>query len=244
MAKVAAKETAKEPPSRALAFSLAVAIAGAVGYVAASNHATYAVAPSTAGPSAAASDTASKHGEISIADAEADASSSENIDQIGGKVIWTAGGAAGRPGPPGQEDKVLRLFVEASSRCYVYFNASGHPEGVVFDNPEKTEVFTDRPIREASTVPSSAYADDFAKDFAGDPPNMAVTAWTVGDNERAYFVATATGVSWNAEERVLRYAVMQYPGQTDATKGFGGEGARVHVDVEALGFCSAVVDFW
>ena len=54
------------------------------------------------------------------------------------------------------------------------FNSTGFPEAVVFVAPAKTEVFTDRPAR-AATARARAFAEDFASDFAGNPPNVAVT---------------------------------------------------------------------
>ena len=120
------------------------------------------------------------------------------------------------------------------------FNATGFPEAVVFRAPEKTEVFSDRPARLAATTP----ARTFAADFAGDPPNVAVTGWRKrrkGGWRRAYAVVTATAVTFDAAARELRYAVVQFPGQVGATKGFraGGEGGARR---EALRFCTGFVD--
>ena len=153
-----------------------------------------------------------------------------------------AGGAAGQE--PGEE--VEALFSEASARCRVEFNATGFPEAVVFRAPEKTEVFSDRPARLAATTRARLFAEDFAEDFAGDPPNVAVTGWRKrkgkkGGWRRAYAVVTATAVAFDAAARELRYAVVQFPGQVGATKGFraGGEGGARR---EALRFCTGFVD--
>ena len=151
-----------------------------------------------------------------------------------------AGGAAGQE--PGEE--VEALFSEASARCRVEFNATGHPEAVVFRAPARTEVFTDRPARLAATAPARTFAANFAGDFAGDPPNVAVTGWRKrrkGGWRRAYAVVTATAVTFDAAARELRYAVVQFPGQAGATKGFrgGGEGGARR---EALRFCAGFVD--
>ena len=84
----------------------------------------------------------------------------------------------------------------------------------------------------------------FTEDFAGDPPNVAVTGWRKrrkGGWRRAYAVVTATGVAFDAATRELRYAVVQFPGQAGVTKGFrgGGEGGARR---EALRFCAGFVD--
>ena len=42
------------------------------------------------------------------------------------------------------------------------FNSTGYPAAVVFDDPEKSEAFTDRPLRLAATAGPCAYAEDFA----------------------------------------------------------------------------------
>ena len=134
------------------------------------------------------------------------------------------------------------LFSEASARCRVEFNATGFPEAVVFRAPEKTEVFTDRPARQATTARARTFDADFAADFAGDPPNVAVTGWRKrrkGGWRRAYAVVTATAVTFDAATRELRYAVVQFPGQAGVTKGFGGEGGA---RTEALRFCAGFVD--
>ena len=151
-----------------------------------------------------------------------------------------ARGAAGQE--PGEEVEVL--FSEASARCRVEFNATGFPEAVVFRAPEKTELVTDRPARRAVTTPARTFAADFAADFAGDPPNVAVTGWRnrkKGGWRRAYAVATATAVTFDAAAEELRYAVVQFPGQAGVTKGFrgGGEGGARR---EALRFCAGFVD--
>ena len=155
-----------------------------------------------------------------------------------GLGLGLAGGAAG------QEPEVEALFSEASARCRVEFNATGFPEAVVFRAPEKTEVFSDRPARLAATTPARTFAADFAGDFAGDPPNVAVTGWRKrkkGGWRRAYAVATATAVTFDAVAEELRYAVVQFPGQAGVTKGFrgGGEGGARR---EALRFCAGFVD--
>ena len=157
-------------------------------------------------------------------------------------LLAGAGGAAGQ-GTPGQEE-VEALFAEASAECRVEFNATGFPEAVVFRNPAKTEVFTDRPVRLAATARARAFAEDFAGDFAGDPPNVAVTGWRKrkkGGWRRAYAVVTATGLTYDAAAGELRYAVVQFPGQAGVTKGFrrGGEGGAA---AEALRFCAGFVD--
>ena len=141
-------------------------------------------------------------------------------------------------------ERVEALFAEASAQCRVEFNATGYPEAVVFRAPAKTEVFTDRPVRLAATARARAFAEDFAGDFAGDPPNVAVTGWRKrkkGGWRRAYAVVTATGLTYDAAARELRYAVMQFPGQAGVTKGFrrGGEGGAA---AEALRFCAGFVD--
>ena len=156
-------------------------------------------------------------------------------------ALALAGGAAGQE-PPTEEVEVL--YSEASARCRVEFNATGFPEAVVFRAPEKTEVFTDRPARLAATARARAFAADFAADFAGDPPNVAVTGWRKrrkGGWRRAYAVVTATAVTFDAATRELRYAVVQFPGQAGATKGFrgGGDGGARR---EALRFCAGFVD--
>ena len=89
-----------------------------------------------------------------------------------------------------------------------------------------------------------AFAEDFAGDFAGDPPNVAVSGWRKrtgkkGGWRRAYAVVTATGVAFDAAAGELRYAVVQYPGQAEVTKGFSGEGGA---RAEALRFCAGFVD--
>ena len=142
------------------------------------------------------------------------------------------------------DEEVEVLFSEASARCRVEFNATGFPEAVVWRAPGKTEVFSDRPARLATTARARAFAEDFATDFAGDPPNVAVTGWRKrrkGGWRRAYAVVTATGVAFDAATRELRYAVVQFPGQAGVTKGFrgGGEGGARR---EALRFCAGFVD--
>ena len=154
-----------------------------------------------------------------------------------------AGGAAGQE-EPAEPEEVEALIAEASARCRVEFNATGFPEAVVFRAPEKTEVFSDRPARLAATTPARTFAADFAGDFAGDPPNVAVTGWRKrrkGGWRRAYAVVTATAVTFDAATRELRYAVVQFPGQAGATKGFrgGGDGGARR---EALRFCAGFVD--
>ena len=150
-----------------------------------------------------------------------------------------AGGAAGQE--PGEEVEVL--FSEASARCRVEFNATGFPEAVVFRAPAKTEVFSDRPARLAATTPARGFAEDFAADFAGDSPNVALSGWRrrkrQGGWRRAYAVVTATAVTFDAATRELRYALVQFPGQAGVTKGFGGEGGA---RTEALRFCAGFVD--
>ena len=155
-----------------------------------------------------------------------------------GPGLGLAGGAAG------QEPEVQALFSEASARCRVEFNATGHPEAVVFRAPARTEVFTDRPARLAATARARVFAEDFTADFAGDPPNVAVTGWRKrrkGGWRRAYAVVTATAVTFDAAADELRYAVVQFQGQAWATKGFraGGEGGARR---EALRFCTGFVD--
>ena len=153
-----------------------------------------------------------------------------------------AGGAAGQEEPAEPDDEVESLIAEASARCRVEFNATGFPEAVVFRAPEKTEVFSDRPARLAATTPARTFAADFAGDFAGDPPNVAVTGWRKrrkGGWRRAYAVVTATGVAFDAAAGELRYAVVQFPGQAGATKGFSRGGG---VRKEALRFCAGFVD--
>ena len=114
----------------------------------------------------------------------------------------------------------------------------------MFRAPAKTEVFSDRPARLAATTPARAFAEDFAADFAGDPPNVALSGWRKrrkGGWRRAYAVVTATAVAFDAAAEELRYDVTQFPGQAGVTKGFraGGErGARR----EALRFCAGFVD--
>ena len=58
---------------------------------------------------------------------------------------------------------------------------------------------------------------------------MAVTGWRKGKKKGggwrkayavAYAVVTGTGVAWDAATGELRYAVVQFPGQAGATKGF------------------------
>ena len=156
-----------------------------------------------------------------------------------------AGEAAGQDDPLPAEAEVEALAVEASARCRVEFNSTGYPEAVVFRAPEKTEVFADRPARLAATTPARVFAEDFAEDYAGDPPNVAVTGWRKrkkkGGWRRAYAVVTATSVAFDAAAGELRYAVVQFPGQAGVTKGFrgGGEGGARR---EALRFCAGVVD--
>ena len=157
-----------------------------------------------------------------------------------GLGLGLAGGAAG------QEPEVEALSSEASARCRVEFNATGHPEAVVFRAPARTEVFTDRPARLAATARARVFAEDFTADFAGDPPNVAVTGWRKRKGKkggwwRAYTVVTATAVAFDAATRELRYDVTQFPGQAGVTKGFraGGEGGARR---EALRFCAGIVD--
>jgi len=152
-----------------------------------------------------------------------------------------AGGAAGQVPPPAVET----LVVEAAARCRVEFNSTGFPAAVVFDDPEKSEAFTDRPLRLAGTAPRCRFADDdFAQSFAGDdPPNVAVSGWRKRRRKprwtRAYAVVAFTSAAWDAAAKTLRLEVVQYPGQAGVTKGFGrGEGARA----EALRFCAGFVD--
>ena len=156
-----------------------------------------------------------------------------------------AGEAAGQDDPPPAEAEVEGLIAEASARCRVEFNSTGFLEAVVFRAPEKTEVFSDRPARLAATTPTRVFAEDFAEVFAGDPPNVAVTGWRKrrkGGWRRAYAVVTATAVTFDAATRELRYAVVQFPGQAGATKGFrgGGDGGARR---EALRFCAGFVDY-
>ena len=153
-----------------------------------------------------------------------------------------AGGGAGQEPPRFLGVEVL--YSEASARCRVEFNATGFPEAVVFRAPAKTEVFSDRPARLAGTARARAFAEDFAADFAGDPPNVAVSGWrkqAKGGWRRAYAVVTATAVTFDAAAGELRYAVEQFPGQAGVTKGFrgGGEGGARR---EALRFCAGFVD--
>ena len=157
-------------------------------------------------------------------------------------LLGLALGLALAGGTAGQEPEPEALFSEASARCRVEFNATGFPEAVVFRAPEKTEVFSDRPARLAATTPARLFAEDFAEVFAGDPPNVAVTGWRKrrkGGWRRAYAVVTATGVTFDAAAKELRYAVVQFPGQAGVTKGFGGEGGARR---EALRFCAGFVD--
>ena len=52
----------------------------------------------------------------------------------------------------------------------------------------------------------------------------AVTGWRKrrkGGWRRAYAVVTATGVTFDAAAKELRYTFMQFPGQAGVTKGFG-----------------------
>ena len=121
------------------------------------------------------------------------------------------------------------------------FNSTGFPAAVVFVDPEKSEAFTDRPLRLAGTAPRCRFSDDdFAQSFAGDdPPNVAVTGWRKRRRKpgwtRAYAVVAFTSEAWDAAAKTLRLEVVQYPGQAGVTKGFGrGEGARA----EALRFCA------
>ena len=163
------------------------------------------------------------------------------------------GGAAGQAPPT----EVEWLAVEAAARCRVTFNATGFPEAVSFLDPERTEVFADRPARLAGTVRARAFAEDFATAFAGDPPNVAITGWRRcrkrpercrkrrGGWKRAYTVVTVTTVVWDAAAKVLRYDVEQFPGQAGVTKGFrSGAGAAEAGATEALRFCSGFVDGW
>ena len=157
------------------------------------------------------------------------------------QALALAGAAAGQE-PRAAEEALEALAVEASARCRVELNSTGFPEAVVWRAPGKTEVFTDRPARLATTARARAFAEDFAADFAGDPPNVAVTGWRKrrkGGWRRAYAVVTTTGVAFDAAAGELRYAVVQFPGQAGATKGFSrGGGARK----EALRFCAGFVD--
>ena len=155
-----------------------------------------------------------------------------------------AGGAAGQAPPT----EVEELAVEAAARCRVTFNATGFPKAVSFLDPERTEVFADRPARLAGTVRARAFAEDFATAFAGDPPNVAITGWRRRKNgrggwKRAYTVVTVTTVVWDAAAKVLRYDVEQFPGQAGVTKGFrSGAGGAEAGATEALRFCSGFVD--
>ena len=168
-----------------------------------------------------------------------------------------AGGAAGQATPNPYPSPFFDLFsteveelvVEAAARCRVKFNATGFPKAVSFLDPERTEVFADRPARLAGTARARAFAEDFATAFAGDPPNVAITGWRRrkrrGGWKRAYTVVTVTGVQWDAAAKVLRYDVEQFPGQAGVTKGFrSGAGAGEAGGVEALRFCSGFVDDW
>ena len=155
------------------------------------------------------------------------------------------GGAAGQAPPT----EVEWLAAEAAARCRVTFNATGFPKAVSFLDPERTEVFADRPARLAGTARARAFAEDFATAFAGDPPNVAVRGWQRrrygGGWRRAYTVVAATGVQWDAAAKVLRYDVEQYPSQAAVTKGFrSGAGAGEAGATEALRFCSGFVDGW
>ena len=155
------------------------------------------------------------------------------------------GGAAGQEAPP---TEVEALAVEAAARCRVKFNATGFPEAVSFLDPERTEVFADRPARLAGTVRARAFAEDFATAFAGDPPNVAITGWRKkrrGGWKRAYTVVIVTNWVWDAAAKVLRYDVEQFPGQAAVTKGFRSRaGAGEAGGMEALRFCSGFVDFY
>ena len=157
-----------------------------------------------------------------------------------------AGGAAGQAPPT----EVEELAVEAAARCRGTFNATGFPKAVSFLDPERTEVFADRPARLAGTARARAFAEDFATAFAGDPPNVAITGWRRRKNgrggwKRAYTVVTVTTVVWDAAAKVLRYDVEQFPGQAGVTKGFrSGAGAAEAGATEALRFCSGFVDWF
>ena len=159
-------------------------------------------------------------------------------------LLALAGGAAGQAPPT--EVEVEALGVEAAARCRVKFNATGFPKAVSFLDPERTEAFTDRPARLASTAQAQVFAEDFAAAFAGDPPNVAITGWRKkrrGGWKRAHTVVTVTTVVWDAAAKVLRYDVEQFPGQAGVTKGFrSGAGAGGAGATEALRFCSGFVD--
>lgn len=78
----------------------------------------------------------------------------------------------------------------------------------MFVAPAKTEVFTDRPAR-AATARARAFAEDFASDFAGNPPNVAVTGWRRSGRTAdggAYAVVTATSMTFDAATGKPRYA--------------------------------------
>ena len=149
----------------------------------------------------------------------------------------STGGVAGQELPPTQ---VEALVVEVSARCRVRFNATGFPEAVVFQDPRKAQVFSDRPARLAATIrPCQAAA---AATAGEDPPNVAVTGWRKkekGGWRRAYAVVTATALTFDAAAGELRFDVVQYPGQAGATKGFGRAGGARK---EALRFCAGFVD--
>ena len=118
----------------------------------------------------------------------------------------------------------------------------GLPRGGGVARPGEDRGVCDRPARLATTARARAFAEDFAADFAGDPPNVAVTGWRKrrkGGWRRAYAVVTATGVAFDAAAGELRYAVVQFPGQAGATKGFSRGGG---VRKEALRFCAGFVD--
>ena len=158
-------------------------------------------------------------------------------------ALLLAGGAAGQEAPPSEGEV---LAVEAAARCRVKFNATGYPKAVSFLDPERTEAFTDRPARLASTAQAQVFAEDFAAAFAGDPPNVKITGWRKkrrGGWKRAHTVVTVTTVVWDAAAKVLRYDVEQFPGQAGVTKGFrSGAGAGEAGGAEALRFCSGFVD--
>ena len=92
---------------------------------------------------------------------------------------------------------------------------TGHPTAVTLERASATRSFSDRPGRDAADLGATVFAQDFARDFAVDPPNVAIFGWT--RSQLSSLVATAARADWQAGPKALRYELVQFPEQVPAT---------------------------